>query len=165
MPGYTREDLKRLQAMSLDDKIQHSISMIEIFYMREHGGCYYSFSGGKDSTVLKSLMEIDYNGSLVKDVPLGILGHWPRIPGNSQVCHVARERDGHSPETEFCRGLAKIRLPYHKQNRIERNRERANDAERLAGPPHTRRVHVARRQPLAIRSIEVGAADGLADKN
>lgn len=70
MPGYTREDLKRLQAMSLDDKIQHSISMIEIFYMREHGGCYYSFSGGKDSTVLKSLMEIDYNGSLVKDVPL-----------------------------------------------------------------------------------------------
>lgn len=70
MPGYTREDLKRLQAMSLDDKIQHSISMIEIFYMREHGGCYYSFSGGKDSTVLKSLMEIDYNGSLVKNVPL-----------------------------------------------------------------------------------------------
>lgn len=70
MPGYTREDLKRLQAMSLDDKVQHSISMIEIFYMREHGGCYYSFSGGKDSTVLKSLMEIDYNGSLVKDVPL-----------------------------------------------------------------------------------------------
>lgn len=25
MPGYTREDLKRLQAMSLDDKIEHSI--------------------------------------------------------------------------------------------------------------------------------------------
>lgn len=70
MPGYTREDLKRLQAMSLDDKIEHSISMIEIFYMRERGGCYYSFSGGKDSTVLKSIMEIDYNGSLVKDVPL-----------------------------------------------------------------------------------------------
>ena len=70
MPGYTREDLKRLQAMSLDDKIQHSISMIEIFYMREKGACYYSFSGGKDSTVLKSLMEIDYNGSLVHDVPL-----------------------------------------------------------------------------------------------
>lgn len=70
MPGYTREDLKRIQAMSLDDKVQHSISMIEIFYMREHGGCYYSFSGGKDSTVLKSLMEIDYNGSLVKGVPL-----------------------------------------------------------------------------------------------
>lgn len=60
MPGYTREDLKRLQAMSLDDKIEHSISMIEIFYMRERGGCYYSFSGGKDSTVLKSIMEIDY---------------------------------------------------------------------------------------------------------
>lgn len=70
MPGYTREDLKHLQAMNLDDKIQHSISMIEIFYMREKGACYYSFSGGKDSTVLKSLMEIDYNGSLVHDVPL-----------------------------------------------------------------------------------------------
>lgn len=68
MPDYTREDLKRLQAMSLDDKIQHSISMIEIFYMREKGACYYSFSGGKDSTVLKSLMEIDYNGSLIHDV-------------------------------------------------------------------------------------------------
>lgn len=34
---YTREDLKALQAATLDEKIDHSLSMIEIFYLREHG--------------------------------------------------------------------------------------------------------------------------------
>lgn len=57
---YTREDLKALQAETLDEKIDHSLSMIEIFYLREHGNCYISFSGGKDSTVLKYLIEHEY---------------------------------------------------------------------------------------------------------
>ena len=30
---YTREDLKALQAATLDEKIDHSLSMIEIFYL------------------------------------------------------------------------------------------------------------------------------------
>lgn len=82
MPGYTREDLKRLQAMSLDDKIEHSISMIEILYMRERGGCY-CFSGGKDSTVLKSIMRRSTITVRSSRTFPRILGHWPRIPGNS----------------------------------------------------------------------------------
>lgn len=69
---YTREDLKALQAETLDEKIDHSLSMIEIFYLREHGNCYISFSGGKDSTVLKYLIEHEYparGGRLLQDIP------------------------------------------------------------------------------------------------
>lgn len=66
---YTREDLKALQAAVLDEKTDHSIAMAEIFYIQEHGNCYISFSGGKDSTVLKHLIENEYNGGLLKDVP------------------------------------------------------------------------------------------------
>lgn len=69
---YTREDLKALQAATLDEKIDHSLSMIEIFYLREHGNCYISFSGGKDSTVLKYLIEHEYparGGRLLQDIP------------------------------------------------------------------------------------------------
>ena len=69
---YTREDLKTLQAATLDEKIDHSLSMIEIFYLREHGNCYISFSGGKDSTVLKYLIEHEYparGGRLLQDIP------------------------------------------------------------------------------------------------
>lgn len=69
---YTREDLKALQAATLDEKIDHSLSMIEIFYLREHGNCHISFSGGKDSTVLKYLIEHEYparGGRLLQDIP------------------------------------------------------------------------------------------------
>lgn len=69
---YTREDLKALQAATLDEKIDHSLSMIEIFYLREHGNCYISFSGGKDSTVLKYLIEHEYparGGRLLQNIP------------------------------------------------------------------------------------------------
>lgn len=69
---YTREDLKALQAATLDEKIDHSLSIIEIFYLREHGNCHISFSGGKDSTVLKYLIEHEYparGGRLLQNIP------------------------------------------------------------------------------------------------
>jgi len=45
-------ELKERQAWSLDQKIDHSIGVIEDFYSRLNGKCYVSFSGGKDSTIV-----------------------------------------------------------------------------------------------------------------
>ena len=55
---YTLDDLRRLQSMSLGEKIDHSIFMIKQFYEVEHGNVYISLSGGKDSTVLRHLVEV-----------------------------------------------------------------------------------------------------------
>lgn len=52
---YTREDLRRFQAESLEDKIQRSVAKIAEWYSRWGNEVYVSFSGGKDSTVLADL--------------------------------------------------------------------------------------------------------------
>lgn len=52
---HTIEDLKRLQAMSLGNKIQISQARIMEWYSRNENKCYVSFSGGKDSTVLADI--------------------------------------------------------------------------------------------------------------
>lgn len=48
----TIEQLREMQAMSLDEKVLLTQRRIEEFYYKTHGQCYISFSGGKDSTVL-----------------------------------------------------------------------------------------------------------------
>ena len=48
----TLEELRERQSWSLDQKIDHSLGVIEQFYTRLNGNVYISFSGGKDSTVL-----------------------------------------------------------------------------------------------------------------
>lgn len=55
MALYTNEDLKIMQAWSLERKIQVSQTRIMEWYMRWNGQVYVSFSGGKDSTVLLDL--------------------------------------------------------------------------------------------------------------
>lgn len=55
MNAFTKEDLKRFQAESLDDKIQRSFAKIGEWYQRFNNEVYVSFSGGKDSTVLADL--------------------------------------------------------------------------------------------------------------
>lgn len=52
------KELKERQSWSLNQKIDHSLSVIERFYKETDGKCYVSFSGGKDSCVLKSLCQI-----------------------------------------------------------------------------------------------------------
>ena len=61
---HTRDDLKYLQAMSLEMKIQKSIAKIIEWHNRHDGNVYVSFSGGKDSTVLLHLVR-----SIFPDVP------------------------------------------------------------------------------------------------
>lgn len=46
------QELKERQSWTLEQKIYHSLEVIDTFYQRMNGKCYVSFSGGKDSTVL-----------------------------------------------------------------------------------------------------------------
>lgn len=55
MGTFTKEDLKRYQAESLDDKFQRSIAKVSEWYSRWNNEVYVSFSGGKDSTVLADI--------------------------------------------------------------------------------------------------------------
>lgn len=51
----TREDLRKLQAQSLDDKVQRTLGLISEWYEHWDNQCYVSFSGGKDSTILADI--------------------------------------------------------------------------------------------------------------
>lgn len=61
----TREDLKILQSLPLDVKILKSKLRIKEWYLNYNGNVYITFSGGKDSTVLKDLVH-----SIYPDVPV-----------------------------------------------------------------------------------------------
>ena len=58
--SHTAEDLRKLQAKSLEDKIQISFARIVEWYEHWDGKVYVSFSGGKDSTVLLDLVRSIY---------------------------------------------------------------------------------------------------------
>lgn len=55
MNAFTKEDLARFQAESLDDKFQRTLAKVGEWYMRLDNKVYVSFSGGKDSTVLSDI--------------------------------------------------------------------------------------------------------------
>lgn len=53
--NYTSDDLKTMQAWSLERKIRVTQTRIIEWYQHYKGQVYVSFSGGKDSTVLLDL--------------------------------------------------------------------------------------------------------------
>ena len=59
-----RDNLRKLQSLSLDDKILYSTVKIKEFHIATKGKVYVAFSGGKDSTVLLHLVR-----SIYPDVP------------------------------------------------------------------------------------------------
>lgn len=61
---HTREELKQWQSLPLDVKIMMTKDRIRAWYEHWEGKVYVSFSGGKDSTVLKHIVE-----SIYPDVP------------------------------------------------------------------------------------------------
>ncbi|MAH49648.1 hypothetical protein CMI37_27745 [Candidatus Pacearchaeota archaeon] len=56
----TSDQLKTRQAYPLELKVEMSKLRITEWYRKHHGHVYISFSGGKDSTVLKHLVESVY---------------------------------------------------------------------------------------------------------
>ena len=52
MSMFTKQDLMKFQAESLDDKFQRTLAKVAEWYSRWNNQVYVSFSGGKDSTVL-----------------------------------------------------------------------------------------------------------------
>lgn len=54
--SHTREDLKAMQALDLEEKITIAQIRIREWYEHWNGAVYVSFSGGKDSTVLLHLV-------------------------------------------------------------------------------------------------------------
>src|SRR5574344_1912990 len=61
---HTAYDLKQMQSLPLDIKIRMTKERIEQWYEHWDGMVYVSFSGGKDSTVLKHIVD-----SMYDDVP------------------------------------------------------------------------------------------------
>ncbi|MGL5013671.1 MAG: phosphoadenosine phosphosulfate reductase family protein [Bacteroidales bacterium] len=57
-PYMTKQELLERQSWTLDQKIYHSLEVIDTFLNRLDGKAYVSFSGGKDSTVLLHLCRI-----------------------------------------------------------------------------------------------------------
>lgn len=66
MSAHNPQDLKQMQSLPLEAKIRMSQRRIRDWYEYWDGQVYISFSGGKDSTVLKHLVE---NTPGVYDVP------------------------------------------------------------------------------------------------
>lgn len=78
---HTKGDLQQMQAVPLAGKILMTKRRIREWYDHFDGQVYVSFSGGKDSTVLKHIVD-----SMYSDIPAGlsILG-WniPKYSGSS----------------------------------------------------------------------------------
>lgn len=57
---HTKEQLKALQSLTLEQKIQATKVRIDEWYNHYEGNIYVSFSGGKDSTVLLDIVRQSY---------------------------------------------------------------------------------------------------------
>lgn len=64
VPAHRNHDLRQMASLPLDAKIRMSLERIRAWYEHWDGQVYVAFSGGKDSTVLKHLVE-----SLYPDTP------------------------------------------------------------------------------------------------
>ena len=59
---HTKYDLRQMQSLPLDAKIVMTQERIRQWYDHWDGQVYVSFSGGKDSTVLKHIVDGMYYG-------------------------------------------------------------------------------------------------------
>lgn len=94
---HTASDLKQMQALPLEAKVRMTKTRIRDWYEYWNGLVYVSFSGGKDSTVLKHLVD-----SMYSDVPTVFVNTGLEYPEIQKVC----------PGCEICEILEYIGVPY-----------------------------------------------------
>ena len=87
---HTKEELWQMQSLPLRTKIKMSQQRILEWYEKNDGLVYVSFSGGKDSTVLKHLVETtpgirererEYDAERLLRYGIG-------VPGSPPVCYL-----------------------------------------------------------------------------
>lgn len=88
MAKYTHKDLKQYQAMPMEAKVTHAMNRINDWYDHYNGKVYISFSGGKDSTVLKHIVDSMYGD----EIPAVFCNTGLEYP--ESVDFVKRVRDG-----------------------------------------------------------------------
>ena len=66
MSAHSAYDLKQMQSLPLEAKILMTQRRIRDWYDYWNGEVYVSFSGGKDSTVLKHIVDGMYDDSAVR---------------------------------------------------------------------------------------------------
>lgn len=87
---HTKEELWQMQSLPLRTKIRMSQQRILEWYEKNDGLVYVSFSGGKDSTVLKHLVETT-PGIREREREYGaecLLRYGIGVPGGPPVCYL-----------------------------------------------------------------------------
>jgi hypothetical protein len=84
---HTIGDLKQMQSLPLKYKVLMTKQRIKAWYEHYDGEVYVSFSGGKDSTVLKHIVD-----SMYDDVPSVFVNTGLEYPRDSIVCDAPTKR-------------------------------------------------------------------------
>lgn len=84
----TKDELRQLQSLPLETKIQMSQQRIKEWYDAHDGMVYVSFSGGKDSTVLKHLVENTPGIREREYCTERFLRHRIGVSGSSTICNI-----------------------------------------------------------------------------
>lgn len=92
------DDLRQMQGLPLELKIIKSQRRIKEFYSRYNGMVYVSFSGGKDSTVLKHLVETTPD---VHDVPSVFINTGLEYPEIQKFAKAQKNVEVIYPEMRF----------------------------------------------------------------
>lgn len=83
---HTKYDLKQMQSLPLEAKIEMTKRRIREWYDHYDGMVYVSFSGGKDSTVLKHIVD-----SMYDDVPAVFVNTGLEYPEIQKFVHEIKE--------------------------------------------------------------------------
>lgn len=102
MGAHTRADLQQMQSLPLEAKIMMTKRRIREWYEHWDGQVYVSFSGGKDSTVLKHI--VDHTPG-VYDVPSVFVNTGLEYPEIQQFVRAVKagEYDCFNPDVEILR--------------------------------------------------------------
>lgn len=92
----TYAELKERQKWTLEQKIDHTLGVIDQFYSRLDGKVFVSFSGGKDSTVLLSLCRI-----IDKDIKAVFCNTGNEYPDTVKFVRKLRDTDGYNIDIIF----------------------------------------------------------------